>query len=219
MGYDHTGDLSTTEESEAKGMIEPLDDHREGIQDENLADRRPPDTALIPAHRALMPAVNRTTSVASGRADVRATQIARPFTALREMVSEVDESDSRDPETESRDPDTDYENEFQEVADKAGLYYKVHRENPMQEYQSTLYKLLPRTQLMKSKVVSSSKPLTSAEELAEYKFAVQMPFCEKGRRKKITHERFRYFHELIFSSCPIIALQLIKIQLNTYSIC
>ena len=133
-------------------------------------------------------------SVHSMRADVHATQIARPFTAAVEMMSEGEESEKEE------DPENDYENEFKEVQDKEGLYYKIHRENPMQSYQTSLYKMLPRTNLMKTNV-AVKKTLTSAEELAEFKFAVQVPFCDQGKRKKITHERFRF---VIFVSYTVL---------------
>ena len=42
---------------------------------------------------------------------------------------------------------------FLQVKDNPGLYYKVHRENPIEKYHSTLYKLLPRTTLMQTKKV------------------------------------------------------------------
>lgn len=191
MGYDHQRDVSTTEESEEKGMLEPLvgaapqtaRDEGDGNPcpgDDNVHDTREQSHAGEQQHLA---------RDIKTPGSVHAThQIARPFTALHDMRSEVDEGETR--ENQRGDLDNDYENEFMEVADKAGLYYKVHRENPMQEYQSTLYKMLPRTQIMRN-VQEGKKPLTSAEELAEYKFAVQMPFCEKGKRKKVTHERFR----------------------------
>lgn len=121
----------------------------------------------------------RTGTVESHRADAHATQIARPFTAAQEMMSEVDEAEGG-----RGGPENDYENEFKEVQGNGGLYYKIHRENPMQAYQSSLYKLLPRTNLMKCNVVTK-KALTSSEELAEYKFALQVPFCEQGKRKQV----------------------------------
>ncbi|KAL5249152.1 hypothetical protein ACHWQZ_G018108 [Mnemiopsis leidyi] len=163
MGYE-PGDVSTTEESGGDQMLDSM--LPDGVQ-VDMNERRG--------------------TVESQRADAHATQIARPFTAAQEMMSEVDESERQE------DPDNDYENEFKEVQDKEGLYYKIHRENPMQSYQTSLYKLLPRTNLMKTNV-AVKKTLTSAEELAEYKFAVQVPFCDHHKRKKVTHERFRFLY-------------------------
>lgn len=87
---------------------------------------------------------------------------------------------------------------FMAVKNEPGMYYKVHAQNPVEEYNAEqAVKLIPHTTVLDAK---PPKPkLTYLEDLERHTFAVQKPFSTKGRVKSTGHERADYVRRMFLS--------------------
>lgn len=106
--------------------------------------------------------------------------------------SSEDESDLQSV-TESTD-----KGRFMAVKNEPGMYYKVHAQNPVEDYNAEqAVKLIPHTTVLDAK---PPKPkLTHLEDLERHTFAVQKPFSTKGRVESTGHERADYVRRMFLS--------------------
>ncbi|XP_077967584.1 uncharacterized protein LOC144421905 [Styela clava] len=121
--------------------------------------------------------------------------------AKRKLEKKIDgiysSSSEEDSDYESR-ATSDDKGQFMSVKNQSGMYYKVHFENPVEDYnKKRTATLIPHTAVLNAK---RPKPkLTHLEELERHSYAVQPPFSTKGRLKRTGHERADYVRRMFLA--------------------